>query len=495
MGLELGEETVGFFDIYRDKSPFPKRTLPGPATIMLASDDLRGLLVAGTHTDSLGRPDGPAIIGYSSDGTSVEGLFGFQSRTQDFKRRPEEITCMIEFLTSEKKQKSLVLVGTNRGALALGAWKLGRARGEPPPYALACRDMPWPIYALIQHPEDGQYVYACVGTELLLFRFMHGFGGGMEIKTQTAYKLPSRGVAMSYTDHPNHKLTVLTAQHSIITFAVSNSNIEASTKIVDKQLRNGLDLHTFQSTGSSLIVLVTDSDCGVTGLWRNSSVQQRGTTAEFERLFEAELPVSIKKFRVVESRQTWDSQAASCLAYEKEIILHASKDPHSQRKLLGIALNGSVHHFTILREPLWQLLALLQHFALQIPEMCPVLPAIVKSDMSPEMLDNMFYYLPSSMAGKRDTHIDGDLIKEWLRLRNLGKFLIMYQTKTPHKLSMKVVMFLEATHKYHPEWQIEVGKLRLVSRQRYWDVENTAILYQLVEKVYDLLEYLFRPVF
>ena len=161
-------------------------------------------------------------------------------------------------------------------------------------------------------------MYVCCGTDLFLIRLREDAVQHDEARIMASIELPSRGVAMNFlgpelTD--DRVLSVLTAEHSVISFTSehmderehANDNI-LHASIVDKTERDGLSIFTILDLEiGGGVILVTDKDCTITGLYPPSGITF-GIPAAYRELFSTELSSSIKKLRVVEAVPVWDSQ-------------------------------------------------------------------------------------------------------------------------------------------------------------------------------------------
>jgi hypothetical protein len=173
------------------------------------------------------------------------------------------------------------------------------------------------------------------------------------------------------------------------------------------------------------------------------------------------MPACITKFRLANVRPRWD------ISRKQKPIPGIIPWREPWEDLLGIGIDGSIRQFTLLKETLWKLLALLQNFAQQIPEICPAAPEIDKP-----------HFIDRSNAFKK--HIDGDIIRGWLTFRNLGDFLANNASVSEFALTSPMEDFMDAVMNYWPEMNFGSTKEEKLKTS--------------TDLVYKLLEQLLRPV-
>lgn len=100
-------------------------------------------------------------------------------------------------------------------------------------------------------------------------------------------------------------------------------------------------------------------------------------------LFESRLPVSIKRLCQASVRPLWK---------RREI------DGILDQDILGIATDGSLYTFDILKEPLWRLLRFTQNMCLRDPRICPF------ASSRPRLTEPIAKEPP-------DYHVDGDILR------------------------------------------------------------------------------------
>ena len=473
----------------------------GPATCILDPAKFGGIITAGTKLQEDCKLV-PLLVACKPDGSRLHGLVTWQQLP---KEKPQSITCMIEIPTPPNWQPpnwkgkacTRLLVGTSRGSLILIDVEFGQPARTP-----VRMNFHEPIHALLSRPGRPDLVYVCCGTDVFLVGLPEDAMEHDEARIMASIELPSRGVAMSFLGpevSKNGALSVLTAEHSVISFTFgdmderehSNDNVQHAS-IVDKTDRNGLDIFTMldPEIGGN-IVLVTDKDCTITGLYPPSGLTF-GIPVAYRKLFSIELSSSIKKLCVVEAAPLWDSQADLSVVrnYEKSIVRVSTDKSFKYPTLLGSGVHGSLHQIRVLKEPLMQLLLLLQHFALQVPEM----HSVPRKGQDNENKKQTEYRMPETVLGE----IDGDLLKLWLVNRDLEEKLHNWSGGSPSCVLGPIHAFCTAVLTWKPDLMAGLVKMGGVNEQGelqlYEDVYED-LLHEHVKEVYELLEYLFRPLF
>lgn len=497
IGFELRQEHHGFLKLCQSRfsiqAPASLGFL-GPATCVLAPSKFGGIISASTKLQEDCKLV-PLLVACKPDGSRLHGLVIWQQLP---KEKPQTITCMIEIPTPPNwkgKTCTRLLVGTSRGSLILIDVEFGQPARAP-----VRMNFHEPIHALLARPERSDLVYVCCGTDLFLIRLSKDAVEHDEARIRALIKLPSRGVAMNFLGPEiteNRALSVLTAEHSVISFTFgdmderehANDNIEHAS-IVDKTERDGLDIFTMvdPEIGGN-VVLVTDKDCTITGLYPPSGLTF-GIPAAYRKLFSAELSSSIKKLRVVEAAPVWDSQADLSVRrnYEKNIVRVSTDKSFKYPTLLGSGVHGSIHQIRVLKEPLMQLLSFLQHFALQVPEMNPV----SRKGQHHAKMKQAEYRVPKKMLAE----VDGDLVKLWLVNRDLEEKLHDWSRGSSSGVLGPIYAFCSAVLTWKPE--LMAGLVEMCVVNEHGDLNEDVyedLLHEHVEEVYELLEYLFRPLF
>ncbi|KAK0619881.1 mono-functional DNA-alkylating methyl methanesulfonate N-term-domain-containing protein [Immersiella caudata] len=207
----------------------------------------------------------------------------------------------------------------------------------------------------------------------------------------------------------NGKLMALTSRDSleIIDHAPAEGDSTGQSH-VDPKARNAI--HMIEVAGTQPeeplggIVLVADRDCGVSGLW----VPWQSHGRDCEVVFEAELPTSIRRFRRGRTRPIWEQGHH----YPKYGRLVSTLD---DAEILGISLDGSLQHFTLLNLDAWRLLRFIQNIALTNEELYP---------FTHEQIDDYSDFDPEPRMDRGlEMHVDGDMLRRCLEKRALQRLL------------------------------------------------------------------------
>ncbi|KAI0908189.1 mono-functional DNA-alkylating methyl methanesulfonate N-term-domain-containing protein [Ustulina deusta] len=229
-----------------------------------------------------------------------------------------------------------------------------------------------------------------------------------KFKTVMRYELPSPATCLKVID--GH-LNVLTTCHSLIILDYTSDIALRRQRMVqlhtDEVARNGLHLvDVGLSSGTRErkqgLVLTSDPMCGVYGLWppgRNLSA------SSLKLVFQAHLPVSIRKFIHGYTRPRWTRDRP------RYGHLPSGLD---KRSILGLAIDGSLTQFSILDEDAWRLLRYIQNLAMTVKGISDI-------DRGPDSPDDL-QLDPNSIA-KIGMHIDGDILQRFLKKKWLEHIL------------------------------------------------------------------------
>lgn len=230
------------------------------------------------------------------------------------------------------------------------------------------------------------------------------------ISTHARYQAPSTVLSISMD---GYWLNIVTTKHSLIslllvdkqdhpTFAEQHGQLIA--QLTDEVERCGFDQvpvtneYHGEIARDATLVMVSDKDCSVTGLWYRKKAQSLGRS--YGTTFEASLHTSILKFRFGRTRPPWDKVSEG-----SEIRV----TPKPAGELLGLGIDGSVTHFTLLEEPVWRLLIFLQDLARRSVDDSPVTRHLSHIQNKPD---------------PRRRHVNGDILRPHLRHKSLRRLLM-----------------------------------------------------------------------
>lgn len=166
-------------------------------------------------------------------------------------------------------------------------------------------------------------------------------------------------------------------------------------------------LSSSSSSSSNSIVLVSDQNCTLAGLWVPWDTPGR----DCEVLFEADLPSSVRRLRLGRTLPAWSRERRKEKKYG---LLPAAVDDDAQ--ILGMGIDGSMQHFTLLDLPIWRFLRFVQNVAETSAELYPFTHVDINEfDANP---DGEFDPVPE-MDRRLELQIDGDLMQRCLDKRAL----------------------------------------------------------------------------
>ncbi|KAI1457541.1 hypothetical protein F4805DRAFT_173087 [Annulohypoxylon moriforme] len=242
---------------------------------------------------------------------------------------------------------------------------------------------------LLSVATDEHGVFLCVGYTIQY----HQIEGG-RFKITREHELPSPALWMEVV---NGHLHALTMDHSLVIFDYKRDFFEEGEQLVqlhtDEVCRNSL--HAIElGTHALPITLLSDPMCGVYGLWAPDEEER-----PLSLVFQAELQASIRRFARGYTRAAWGS-VKNRPRYGCVITGMPGSD------ILGLTIDGSLQHFSLLNEDAWRLLRFIQNLAVSFPVIRPQ-PSLDDSfdstfnepDVEPELFP------------KSNTHVDGDILR------------------------------------------------------------------------------------
>lgn len=320
----------------------------------------------------------------------------------------DRIMCLNEwkFIKGGKTFYYLV-AGTKNGHLVvISSFKEARGGGKPPVIRYWMRwkkDYERPVYSVLGFDEG---LVFCTGETL---RWELVDEAEKRLKTLKSFELESPATSLNIS---NGRLMAMTSKDSLMVLDHIRENDKEVTNLysTDPRRRRGghfIDLPDFQADNNDSlegnIILVSDTESQVGGLWIPLEV----TDNECPRLFNATLFASVRKFQAAKTRPLWDYDGpvpkfGSLMGSADNVI-----DVYSNTEILGISLNGSLHHFTLLSIDAWRFLRFIQNLAL------------TSEDRSSAQLRD-----PEPRLGKSlEMQVDGDLLERFLRKGALESLL------------------------------------------------------------------------
>ncbi|KAI1849363.1 hypothetical protein JX266_004858 [Neoarthrinium moseri] len=176
------------------------------------------------------------------------------------------------------------------------------------------------------------------------------------------HQLPSPA---SHMEVVNGNLHVVTLSHSLEILDFKSTPEDDTMIRLHSDDRAKSTVHSIQAVGGSgrsnnqPVTLLSDAVCGLWGIW--APLQ---TDRPLKTIFHAELQASVRKFIKVRTRPPWDF-------FSRHIKYGHTKSGDDNSDILGLGVDGSLQHFTILSTNAWRLLRFIQNLALRSPEICP----------------------------------------------------------------------------------------------------------------------------
>lgn len=390
-------------DIWPHVGPVP-RTIPldGTPLRMFFSRTWRCLIVGHFRNDgpslSFIDPESGAVISMACDKerNPVESISGLG-------HEGDRIFGLCEWLyVKDGKTFPFIIVTTKEGGLLIVSVEDTQIQtSDGPTRCLKYwtrykkRGLGEPVYSVIGDAENLIY---CVG-DTLHWEVLDL--GEKKLVPRKRYRLDSPATSLRVR---SGKVWALTIAHSLQIFdlhADSNADIslihsDSMTRYTNHQIEAG------NSTGKLEdwpINILSTSQGGVAGVW----IPWGQRNKEFSVLFDGTLPNTVRRFRRGHTRPIW-ATAGRGQRY------NSMKSTVDGAEILGVALDGSLQHFTLIGPELWRFLRLLQNLAHYSAELCPTThrPA---SDIENWQLEPEIH--PKTM------HIDGDLLRRCLDLQAL----------------------------------------------------------------------------
>ena len=244
---------------------------------------------------------------------------------------------------------------------------------------------PNPVYSVAVHEEGLVY---CSGNTLYFDLLSLS---EKKFETAARYTLPSPAVDLAFEDE---KIYATTAAHSLEVLELIDQD-DGTWNIVhthgDQVTRNALHHRLMGYPPGPFLNLISDKSCTVSGLWPT-----RGTRADtLENVFEAHISHSILRFRSGNCRPLWDTTwDPPTIEPNLEIVPNSAEYP----EVLGLSIDGSLYHFTILNFASWRFLRFIVDLAKQSPKICEF--TCTQGTLAMESGTN-----PKTMM-----HIDGDIL-------------------------------------------------------------------------------------
>ncbi|RCI13928.1 hypothetical protein L249_8068 [Ophiocordyceps polyrhachis-furcata BCC 54312] len=260
----------------------------------------------------------------------------------------DRIYCLHEWnYVKDGKTFTFILVATKDGRLlmvSVGA----RAAGGLQYSTRYKRMLGRPIYSVV---GDDQGILFCVDRTV---RWEVLDLAEKRLRPMGEFRLDSPATSLSVAGKDGC-LFALTTQHSVEVIDYRGKNMT----LVHSDPVSRSTVHTIH--GHSGMGLLSDQTGGIAVIRQPWSRRSR----EFEIVLETRLPTSVRRFVRAQSRPLWLSARRSLYVERPEEEVLAV---HASGEILGLSLDGSLHHFFLLDMNLWRFLRLVDQLARARPE-------------------------------------------------------------------------------------------------------------------------------
>ncbi|KAH6659037.1 mono-functional DNA-alkylating methyl methanesulfonate N-term-domain-containing protein [Truncatella angustata] len=204
------------------------------------------------------------------------------------------------------------------------------------------------------------------------------------------------------------KLHVVTTKHSLEIVDFSGSPESDLMTRVYSDDRAKCTSHCIEAVDTSRtgnlerITLLSDIYCGLWGMW----APPPGGDAPLKPIFHAELQASVRRFIRAKCRPQWSALNRESKGFG---LIQSSADGSD---ILGVGIDGSLRHFTILNVDAWRLLRFIQNLALTRPDIClpPATNAVAEEDSQDDLMEVECNPEPRTLP-VLNMQVDGDILQ------------------------------------------------------------------------------------
>ncbi|KAI1498641.1 mono-functional DNA-alkylating methyl methanesulfonate N-term-domain-containing protein [Biscogniauxia marginata] len=240
---------------------------------------------------------------------------------------------------------------------------------------------------------DEHGLFLCAGNSLQYHTIEQ-----KKFKLARQHELPSPATWMQVVDG---RLHVLTTKHSLIILDYTTDFALEGEQMVqlhtDETCRSGLHLIEVGSFLSSeqrqSITMLSDPMCSVYGLWSPSQNER-----PLKLVFRAELQASVRRFARGRARPPWGLIKSP----PRYGCIQSGLDGSD---ILGLSIDGSLQHFSLLSEDAWRLLRYIQNLAMGSQVICEYASGTRTADV---------FDVEPKLNPKLNMHVDGDILQRCL---------------------------------------------------------------------------------
>lgn len=334
------------------------------------------------------------------------------------------------------------------------------------------REVPCAISAVAAFDHK---IQSSTGTQILY----HEFDESERKMTQVTSK-EINGQVWKLSILPGGKRTLALVKGDALRAIEDRSGLGPSITHVERTTRFPLDMLEVAgsweesmpkvSEPSESIVLVSDQTCGLRGVW----IPWDSPGKDCEVVFEADLPSIVRRLRLGRTLPSWSKQTRRL---KKFGVLAASID---EAEILGMGIDGSLQHFTLLDMNAWRFLRFVQNISETSADLYPFTyhPLEARNSVTSDNFEPLFE------APELETQVDGDLMQRCLDTRALEGLL--------GQRSEWVEMFVEYLDRVDDGRWTKGFQVDENEEDATMDVDERKRRY--IELAYEILEYLLVPV-
>lgn len=339
----------------------------------------------------------------------------------------DRILCLDEWhIESKNKNFYFILVGTNGGPADGGRVLIVSPRAERPAQGESRGRISFWTQHRIKGPKEPVYAVTATGRKiqaafhsaLVYYRFDER---EKKLTQVSITQLDSEAWKLSVLPSSPHTLALTRGDSLWVLEEGENEADGFEVRHVDPYTPHGLDMlevagdwppppqSALPSEPPPSIVLIADQECGLNGLW----IPWDSPDKDCEVLFETDLPSTVRRLRLGRTLPPWSREARSRHGSKRFGLLAASA---GDGEVLGMGIDGSLQHFTLLDFGAWRFLRFLQNVSETSAELYPFTYMQFESAGDEEAFD------PRPSATELDTlerQVDGDLMQRILDRRAL----------------------------------------------------------------------------
>jgi hypothetical protein len=262
-----------------------------------------------------------------------------------------------------------------------------------------------PVYAVLGH--DDTLIY-CVGTSIVWETID---AADKRLREIGRYELASPATTLRLA---NGRLAALCNSHGVEIIDIRPNNGDGTRPdaacLLHSDPAQRQSVHMIEVSGSadnepaSSLMLVSDAYCSVGGLWTPWHSPGR----DCERVFEVELPASIRRFARGRTRLPWEQGDRGRPRYGR--IAMTADDA----EILGVCLDGTLMHFQLLDLAAWRLMRFILNLSVTDPVVNPF------NNISEDDMENLD---PEPVPRMDDMQIDGDELQRCVQARALERLM------------------------------------------------------------------------